>query len=272
MILRTHRPSFPLDQFIENFVYHSGFTSPHSKDRMFPDGSVYMVIDLTESPKNVYENSTLKVLESYKYGWLSGVKKDYLTFDSANNSDMFVVQFKPGGTVPFFDFPINEVSGKVVQADLILGNGFLSFREQLLEADSPTKKFIVADNFFKSLSKTFTEPDPSIRFALDQLTSDSCNLTIAEIRQKIGYSHKHFIHLFEKQVGLTPKYFSRIIKFQKVLVEIGNKKNLNWSNLALELGYYDQAHFINDFKKFSGINPTTYIQEKGEFINYIPID
>jgi AraC-like DNA-binding protein len=96
-------------------------------------------------------------------------------------------------------------------------------------------------------------------------------LTIAAIQEKTGFSNKHFIHLFEKYVGASPKTYLRIMKFQRVLRAVEEARQIQWTDIAYSCGYYDQAHFIKEFKRFSGFNPGAYLSERGEFLNYLPV-
>ena len=77
--------------------------------------------------------------------------------------------------------------------------------------------------------------------------------------------------MFAEEVGLTPKLFGRIVRFQQVLRVIDSGKRVTWARLAATSGYYDQAHFINDFRAFSGINPTAYLGLRTEHINHVPL-
>jgi AraC-like DNA-binding protein len=78
--------------------------------------------------------------------------------------------------------------------------------------------------------------------------------------------------MFKNQVGATPKQYLRIMRFQKAIQEMGtNASSFDWSGLALQSGFYDQAHFINDFRDFSGFTPGEYIKRKADSLNYIPV-
>jgi len=92
-----------------------------------------------------------------------------------------------------------------------------------------------------------------------------------ELSDQIGYSQKHFIDLFKKQVGVSPKQYFRIIRFQKVIQEIEANPAIQWSHIAAESGFYDQAHFINEFKSFSGFTPNEYMERKTPVLNYVPV-
>jgi methylphosphotriester-DNA--protein-cysteine methyltransferase len=92
------------------------------------------------------------------------------------------------------------------------------------------------------------------------------------VTDQIGLSQRRFIQVFRDEVGLTPKLFCRIQRFQEVLRRIGKGQQFEWVDVALDCGYYDQAHFINDFQAFSGLNPTAYLAHpRDRNPNHVPI-
>jgi AraC-like DNA-binding protein len=94
---------------------------------------------------------------------------------------------------------------------------------------------------------------------------------MTELADQIGISSRRFIQLFSNEVGLTPKLFTRVRRFQQVLQNIQTGAELSWVDMAASCGYFDQAHFIHDFKEFSGINPSTYLAQKTGHLNHVPI-
>jgi AraC-like DNA-binding protein len=92
------------------------------------------------------------------------------------------------------------------------------------------------------------------------------------VADSLGTSHKHFIERFWRDVGLTPKRFCRVRRFQMVLEALAQKRLVDWGDLACACGYFDQAHFIHDFKAFSGLTPTAYLDRRGEYLNFVPAD
>jgi AraC-like DNA-binding protein len=86
-----------------------------------------------------------------------------------------------------------------------------------------------------------------------------------------GYSSKHLIQMFKSHVGVPPKSFLRIIRFQKAVKEIEKCHEVNWASFALDCGYFDQSHFISDFKAYSGFTPTQYVERKNDVLNYVPV-
>ena len=109
-------------------------------------------------------------------------------------------------------------------------------------------------------------------FAVHQLQFSPQFLAIRDLAEQIGITQKHLITQFEKVVGLRPKSFARVAKFNRVLKTIEETKQVEWTSIAYECGYYDQAHFIKEFHTFSGLNPSTYLTKKGDYMGYIPLD
>jgi AraC-like DNA-binding protein len=85
-------------------------------------------------------------------------------------------------------------------------------------------------------------------------------------------SHKHFIQEFREQVGLSPKLFCRIRRFQKILEQINARERLSWAQIACDCGYYDQAHLVNDFQAFGGLNPSAYRGLHEDYASFVAME
>jgi AraC-like DNA-binding protein len=273
MIFEVCVPTFPLNQFIEHFFYYEGLSPAHNKERFLPDGNTEIIIDLSENTQYIYDNESLKEFQACRYAWVSRVRTRSITIPSGRGSRMLIVAFKKGKAYPFYPMPMNEISDQVVGADLIFGRNMINLREQLLASSLIDEKFLLLENFILKQAKGMLAAENwtrCIEYALLQIVNQPNVLSFQRLCDQIGYSQKHFINLFKEQVGVSPKQFLRIMRFQKTIVEIENEL-IPWSNLAQEIGYYDQAHFINEFKSFSGFTPGEYINRKTELLNYVPV-
>jgi AraC-like DNA-binding protein len=85
----------------------------------------------------------------------------------------------------------------------------------------------------------------------------------------VGYSPKGFIRRFKADVGVSPKRFCRLLRFQRALAAAHVGRAFNWGELALGCGYFDQAHFIHEFRAFSGVTPTAYSAARTAFQNHV---
>lgn len=272
MILQTYIPKSPLNQFVECFIYHEAFNPPHSVDRFLPDGNVEIIIDLDDIPKFIYDNDSLKEIQSCQRVWASGVRTEPISIHSGKDSTgMLIIAFKRGMAYPFFPFPMQEISDAVVDADLIWGNDFALLRERILENKNSVRKFEIVEDFLLGnyLSKLIL--NPCVEYALNKIIHQPNQISMQKLNNKIGYSQKHFIKLFKDQIGIAPKSYLKIMRFQKAISDIEAQKEIDWAWLSHDCGFYDQAHFINDFKAFSGFTPEEYEKRKGDFLNYIPV-
>jgi AraC-like DNA-binding protein len=274
MIFRAYQPIFPLDQFIENFIYFDGISAPHNLDRFLPDGNTEIIIDLTEKSQSIYDNQTLQEIQICRRAWVSGVRTRPITIPSGDGSRMLVVAFKKGKAFPFYPFPLRELTDIVADADLVFGRNFYDLREQLLAASSIDRMFELVENFLLRQAGDAISENLATRcidYALSSIISKPTLRRLHQLSNEIGYSQKHFIHLFRGQVGVSPKQYLRIMRFQKAISAIENSASVQWSQIALQSGFYDQAHFIHDFKLFSGFTPNEYLKRKSSALNYIPV-
>ena len=271
MILETHIPRYPLNQFIDQFIYYDGYNPSHSIDRFLPDGNTEIIIDFDDRPQHIYDNQTLKEIQACRHVWASGVRTEYISIPSGKHAAMFIISFKKGMAYPFFPLPMNEMADRVVDADLLWGNDFAYLRERLWETSEIDLKFETAERFLLKHFQARFVLNSAVEYALTEIIRRPDQINLARLNQDIGYSQKHFIGMFKRQVGITPKAYLKIIRFQKAIGEIEQRQEVKWANISQDCGFYDQAHFINDFKSFSGFTPEEYLRRKNDILNYVPV-
>ena len=271
MLSKLYIPSYPLNQFIESFFYYTGFSPEHAVDRFLPDGNVQLIFDLTDYPKFIYDNDTLKEIQACRNVWFSGFRTEPITIPSGKESEMLIVNFHRGKAFPFLNEPMHGLTNYVVDAELVLRHDMLNLREQLKETLTVARKFWkLEDNLLKHYRANLQE-NPFVNYVITKIVTTPEICSLKEISSKVGYSQKHLIKIFKDHVGVTPKDFLKVIRFQKAVEEIERHNTINWAALAFDCGFYDQSHFIADFKTFSGFTPAEYSKRRGEHLNYIPM-
>jgi AraC-like DNA-binding protein len=277
VIFKFHIPVAPLDVFIDSMVYMKAGAVAHSIERLLPDGNVVLIIDLTTEPKYIYDDETLLPIQTCKKAWFSGIHTRGLLIPAGQDAHQLVITFKKGKSFPFLQMPLTEVAGIVVDTDLVM-QGINRLREALLHcaaAEGGEDVFSCAEAFFLGEYLGKLSENACVDYAVSRIVAAPERLTMEEIAGNVGYSQKHFIHLFKQHVGVAPKSYLRIIRFNKTLSEIAaapsDKRTIDWTALALDCGYYDQAHFIGDFKKFSGYTPEEYLAKRSPLPNYVPV-
>ncbi len=271
MEFQIHFPQGPLKPYIGSLTYFNGYDPSHIIEKLLPDAKVNIIIELDEYDRYTFHPFTLEKRQKCTRAWVSGMHQKMIAFSAMRNSSLFVIQFKAGGSFPFLHIPLNQINNLVVDAEQVLGNSIFELREKLMEAKNSSQRFFTVEQWLHKRARHCPLPESVVQFAIDQIQLNPSQGNLQEIVAKTGYSQKQFIHIFKKHVGLTPKFYQRIIRFNKALLDINQNHFLDWSQISHDCGYYDQAHFINEFKKFSGFNPSTYLKEKGELLHYVPV-
>lgn len=273
MKFETHSPASPINKYIESIFHYKDFVPDHTIERVVPTGHIFIIFELDDITRNTFNNETLKPNRSFTKVWISGIHKHYISISAHENSEMFVIQFKPYGAYPFFHFPMKDLTEKILPGQEVLGDELLDVRSRIYKQSSSRDKFEVAEQWLtKRFDPTETPPEELLEI-IEELQEKSAT-EYPEITDSYPHTQKHLIDQFKKYVGLTPKYFQRILRFNEILEKIRNNENIAWSEVAYQCQFSDQSHFIKEFKHFSGFNPEEFIKEEynQDEPNFFPLD
>lgn len=272
MLYLTHLPRPPLSEFVELFWFYDGCSNRlHSKERLMPDGSVELVINLREDETRIYDRKLLDQCDRLPGTVLCGPHSNFFVIDTAEQDSVMGIHFKPGGAFPFFKLPAGELHNQHVSLEDLWGAEAEFLRERILEAPMPEAKFQILEECLLERTVKPMERHRAVNHALALFRNIHTAPAMADVSDQIGISSRRFIEVFSNEVGLTPKLFCRVRRFQRVLQTLRAGTEFDWAEIAADCGYYDQAHFIHDFKSFSGINPTMYSALKTGHLNHVPI-
>ena len=274
MIFETFVPETEIGQHIETFIYFKDFMPDHSKERVIPTGHVFIIFELDGFNRYTFDNETLKPNDEYTEVWVSGAHKNFITISAHEKSEMFVIQFKPYGAYPFFHSPMSTFSNRIFHAKEVFGEQILELRDQLITAKDPKEKFDLAEQWLEVKFDKKKQPSATLLKMLEKVETEKSATHFDDIFSEYPFTRKHLIDQFKKYVGLTPKYYQRILKFNDILAKIQRKETLSWAQLSYEYGFSDQAHFIKTFKHFSGFSPKAFIFEgySQQDPNFFPLD
>lgn len=271
MLHRTYIPGPPLCRFVESLWLYEGDNVPHGKERVLPDGAVQLIINLREDKLRVYGRQDHGECQSFRGSLLSGAHSEFVVIDTACQQEIMGVHFRPGGAFPFFRPPGSELPDAHISLDELWGSRAAALRDRLIEAKTAEDRFRILEKTLLAQAARPLAGHPAVGFALRELQCAPHTRTVSEVGRQIGLSPRRFIEAFSQEVGLTPKLFCRIRRFQHVLRLMRSGRRIDWTDIALSCGYFDQPHFIHDFRSFSGINPTAYLAHRGEHSNHVPI-
>jgi AraC-like DNA-binding protein len=160
---------------------------------------------------------------------------------------------------------------EIVSLETLWGATASDLRDQLLAASTPETRFRILERYLLAQAAWPLTRHPAVAFALKEFRSVPHMRTISDVTEHTGLSSRRFIQVFSEEVGLTPKLFCRVRRFQEVLRLIEKGQHIEWTEIALTCGYFDQAHCIHDFRALSGLNPTAYLTQRGEHRNHVPL-
>ena len=271
MNFRTRRPGPPLDAFIDVLWVFKTIAPSHAKERALPDGCAALIVNLKEDETRIYNREDFSLRERFNGSVLVGPQTEFCVIDTAEQMDIAGIHFKPGGAYPFFAPPVDELRGEHLPLDALWGSFARELRERLLEAATPDQQLLVMEQALLARVRHPLTRHPAVNFALRQFQTDPLVTRVAGVTERTGFSSRRFIEVFRQQVGLTPKLFCRIHRFQRALQRIASSATVEWPEVALDSGYFDQAHFIHDFRAFSGINPSAYQETRPWHANHVPL-
>ncbi len=288
MLLHLHRPGPPLDRFVELVTFYADYQPTHSKERLLPDGAVEIIVDLTDEPKRMYDPSDHSRGVDFRRAWISGMRRRWIVIEAAPGSSMVVIRFRPGGAYPFLGFGVEGITDQVDELDAVLGSGSASLRDRVLAATTIETKMAGVEAWLIERAGRRLEANVEIEYITGRLLAPA-GIRVADVVAEIGYSQRHVLNLFQRWVGLSPKQYGRIRRFQQVLSAVAREcgpadplaaaalqsvavREPDWAAVALDHGYYDQSHLVRDFQDFAGMTPTAYLAAYRGLENYLPFD
>lgn len=250
MLYRCRIPKPPLSDFVEQIWLYSGYSVSHEQERLMPTGTMELVLDL-----------------GLGEAVLAGVHSRPAIISTDANMQILGVHFRPGGAFPFLGMPASKLHNETVPLDAIWGGDAERIVEQILTAQDDETRFDILE---RALMQRATRMQRH-RAVSHGLFRFGRPVAISDVVEETGLSQRRFIQLFDVEVGLTPKLYARVARFQRVLRRVHPLADVDWTDVALACGYFDQSHLIHDFRSFAGITPSEYVAHKTQHLNHVPV-
>jgi AraC-like DNA-binding protein len=248
-------PEKPLSEFVGLFWYWRGHDVPYSKERVLPMGTAELVISLGRGTSGA---------------GIAGPQSKSVIIQRTSQDELLGIHFNPGGAFPFLGFPFGNLHGLSVNLSDLWGEGSTAQLLCLLhEATTVEMKFRVLEKWLMWIACRPLKHHPAVSFAIREFQRDPGLLSSAAVAEKANLSQRRFIQLFRDEVGLTPKLFCRVLRFRNVIGRIQGLRDVDWVDIALSCGYFDQSHFNHDFREFSGLTPTGYLELRTEHPSHV---
>jgi AraC-like DNA-binding protein len=270
MEFRRRKPCPALAGFVDLLWYWDGPRRPHSYERLLPDGSMEFVVNLDDDVVRSYHPRDIRRFERLEGSVLVGPHSEYFVLDTTQQVRVIGVHFRPGGAFPFLRPPADELHGQQVSMSDVWGEFARELRERLLIAATVDAQFDLLETALTSRIARPLEHHRAVAFALREFQAGE--RSVGEVINIAGISGRRFVEVFKQQVGMPPKQYCRVQRFQRVIRGLPSTAAIDWADVAISHGYCDQAHLIHDFRAIAGISPGEYLLRRSEHLNHVPME
>jgi AraC-like DNA-binding protein len=256
-MIYQHKPCPPLSDFVELLWLFENPAPSHASERVLPTGTIELVINLADGTSGGFE------------ALVAGPHSRFFVLDTSQPTSIVGVHFKPGGAFTFLALPVDELRNRHVPLEALWGRRAGELREQLIATEGAQARLRLLERMLSSWLRDARHSHPAVGHALAAFGKGPRR--IADVVDETGLSSRRFIRLFNDEVGLTPKTFCRVSRFQRTVALLHRCcDTVDWADTAVACGYYDQSHMIHDFRDFSGLSPASYLSRRSEHMNHVP--
>jgi AraC-like DNA-binding protein len=244
------RPLGALAAYVECFWGSESFGT-YARETILPRAATEVFFNLGPAAKLLTDAS----VEMFRDAWISGLHERPFEIESDPFASLVSIRLRPEGVLPFIGFPPAEVAGRVVVLSDCLGPQVEPLRERLRAAKDLERRLLLLASFAEQRFARACGVSAAIQCSLDALRRRP-ETRIRDLVAESGWSHRHYIGRFRSEIGLAPKAFSRVARFERAVACIQESRRQHWATLALDSGYADQSHMVNEFRDLSGTTPT----------------
>lgn len=262
MLYERVSPSSALKDLIECYWVIEDESKEIHQQKIIPDGFPEIIFHYGDN----YRINISGEWETQSKALLAGQIKNHFYLENTGATGMIGIKFKPYALAELFYLNMNEFTDSVVELDLILKEEFEPIKCLMTKNSDYELKIVALNTFFEELIPELA-PIKKIRSAVEFILDSNASVPISDIATSVNLSERQLERLFKRYVGLSPKFYCRIIRFSYIF-ECVQKDNSQWSEIAQLAGFYDQSHFIKNFQEFTGEDPSNYFFDELNMANF----
>lgn len=225
------------------------------KNTIVPDGTMKLIFHYGDEYKYHPKNRDSVILPKC---FLIGQLTEPYVVEPLGKTGTFIVRFQPNGFLPFTTLPIKELENTAVPLYELFGKEGEEIGERILNANSTSERIELIDQFLINRLTSTDTVDHLVKSTVETIFNVNGQLSVNELSQQNNVNRRQLTRKFSSAIGLSPKQLSKTIRLQAVLKTLLTKETTSFTDLAYENEYFDQAHFIKDFKEFTGLTPKEF--------------
>jgi AraC-like DNA-binding protein len=251
-------PAPPLAQHVEVFWHVAGRAS-YARDRRLPSGRAHLLFNLG-TPALLFSREPDAAPRSFPTCWIAGQAESFIETGSHGDTVLLGVQFRSHGAWRLLRAAQYELADQVVELEALLGDRVLSLRQRLLDAPTPAARFALLEHWLLGLLERGAAVHAAVAAASRAIDAAHGRVDLQRLSRDLGWSRAQLGRRFREQVGLAPKTYSGIVRFNRALA-LARASGASWAAVADACGYYDQSHLIRDFRRFAGRAPDRLLDD-----------
>ncbi|WP_340062973.1 helix-turn-helix domain-containing protein [Ascidiimonas aurantiaca] len=256
MNYQTFKPSQDLTTLVKCYwTLESPREETPERQTIVPDGCVEMIFHYGNLYKQHIPNKE-SIIQPRCF--VIGQLTQPLEIEPTGKTGIFSVRFHPNGFLPFTTIQIKEMENTAIPLEVIFGQDGHEIEEKIISANSTSERINLIQAFLLNHLTDFETVDRIVKSTVETILTANGQLSVSELSRLTNITRRQLERKFSSAVGLSPKQLSKIIRLQATLKMLLNKQFSSLTALAYENKYYDQAHFIKDFKEFTGVSPKEF--------------
>ena len=234
---------------------------PHAPEPVVPDGRMELIFNLADSFKRYHFDGTAEIQPNTI---VVGQTLRSTMIEPLGKINLFGVRFQTAGAQVFFDFSLNELTDKIENLESVLGVKGSQLEDQIIHLISTQNRIALIEKLMTEKMRLKNRFDKVITHAAKIIETTNGLISVEKLSKVVGVGSRHLERKFQKHIGISPKSLCRINRIQTVLNVMKRKQIESWADLTMDFGYFDQAHFIRDFKSFTGKTPLVYLTDNNQ--------
>ena len=230
--------------------------------REFPVSSLVVIIEFGPALR-VTPAGDARRAARHAGGFAVGFGEEFALVEFGPRQRGVQIDLTPTGARRLFGLPLAELAGRIAPLGELWGRDAARLAEQLDAARGWAERFDRVEDLLEARIARSRLDSARVDWALGRIDAAGGALAIGELARELGHSRKHLVSLFRDQVGVPPKLFARLVRFERTLRSASTPAQQGWAELALAHGYADQAHLARELRRFTGLTPTQLAQTRG---------
>jgi AraC-like DNA-binding protein len=256
-LFSVHAPPAPLAGPV-GYFWSLADAPSHSRERVIPSGTVEIVFNLYEDAFRIQRPGTGEEPTRFGGAIVSGPYGRAFGVETRAHASIVGVHLEPGGAASILGVPAGELTDRHVELEDLWGRSARELRERLCAAKNARQRFRILEGALLGRLSPRSRMRGEVAFALGRLGVPG--VEVGAVARQVRLSHRRFIQIFTERVGMTPKRYARVRRFQRALDRLNAAVPPGWAQVALECGYFDQAHLCRDWTDLTGLSPAEFVR------------